>query len=213
MMRARLAAIGLALGIATGAGAQNPAQPALAPATLAGVVRDSTGAPIADAEVVVRELTQGTRTNARGEFTLRDILPGAHQVWFRRLGYRSVDYNWDARPAERTERLQSAVRRGGAGQPMGRGSAGAVHPARDHVAPLARLRSICRDLSPGPRRRSRTASPRSGSRAGCSPPSTTTTTAPPTWECGWPCRSAGERVRPARTRPPSGMATPPDRRR
>ena len=29
---------------------------------------------------------------------------------------------------------------------MGRGSAGAVHPARDHVAPLARLLSICRDL-------------------------------------------------------------------
>jgi hypothetical protein len=29
---------------------------------------------------------------------------------------------------------------------MGRGSAGAVHPARDDVAPLTRLRSICRDL-------------------------------------------------------------------
>ncbi|HEV8217823.1 MAG TPA: carboxypeptidase-like regulatory domain-containing protein, partial [Gemmatimonadaceae bacterium] len=98
MMRARLAGIGLALGIATAAGAQNPAQPPLAPATMVGVVRDSTGAPIADAEVVIRELTQGTRTNARGEFTLRDIPVGAYQVWFRRLGYRSVDYNWEARP-------------------------------------------------------------------------------------------------------------------
>lgn len=100
MMRARLAAIGLALGIATAAGAQNPP---LAPATMVGVVRDSTGAPIADAEVIIRELTQGTRTNARGEFALRDVPVGAYQVWFRRLGYRSVDYNWEARPGERTE--------------------------------------------------------------------------------------------------------------
>ncbi len=102
-MQRTLAALGFAVGFARAAAAQNPAQPALAPATIAGVVRDSTGAPIADAEVVVRELTQGTRTNARGEFTLRDIPPGAHQVWFRRLGYRSVDYNWEARPGERTE--------------------------------------------------------------------------------------------------------------
>ena len=102
-MRRALAALGIVLGAASPAAGQNPAQPTLPPATLAGVVRDSTGAPIADAEVVVRELTQGTRTNARGEFTLRDIPPGAHQVWFRRLGYRSVDYNWEARPSERTE--------------------------------------------------------------------------------------------------------------
>jgi hypothetical protein len=102
-MRRTLVVLGLCLGTASAAAGQNPAQPALAPATIAGVVRDSAGAPIADAEVVVRELTQGTRTNARGEFTLRDIPPGAHQVWFRRLGYRSVDYNWEARPGERTE--------------------------------------------------------------------------------------------------------------
>ena len=102
-MRRTLAAVGIALATASAAAGQNPAQTALSPATIAGVVRDSTGAPIADAEVVVRELTQGTRTNARGEFTLRDIPPGAYQVWFRRLGYRSVDYNWEARPGERTE--------------------------------------------------------------------------------------------------------------
>lgn len=102
-MRRALNALAIALGAASVAAGQNPAQPALPPATIAGVVRDSTGTPIADAEVVVRELTQGTRTNARGEFTLRDIAPGAYQVWFRRLGYRSVDYNWAARPGEKTE--------------------------------------------------------------------------------------------------------------
>ena len=102
-MRRALVALGIVLGAASAAAGQNPATPALPPASLTGVVHDSTGAPIADAEVVVRELTQGTRTNARGEFSLRDIPPGAHQVWFRRLGYRSVDYNWEARPGERTE--------------------------------------------------------------------------------------------------------------
>jgi hypothetical protein len=104
-MRRALVALCIAGGLnaVSVAAAQNPAQPALPPATMAGVVRDSTGAPIADAEVVVREMTQGTRTNARGEFTLRDVSPGAYQVWFRRLGYRSIDYNWDARPGERTE--------------------------------------------------------------------------------------------------------------
>ncbi len=102
-MRRPLVALVIAVATARGAAGQNPAPPALLPATIAGVVRDSTGAPIADAEVVVRELTQGTRTNARGEFTLRDIAPGAYQVWFRRLGYRSVDYNWEARPDQRTE--------------------------------------------------------------------------------------------------------------
>jgi hypothetical protein len=102
-MRRALAAIGAALALGTAASGQNPTVPPLPPASIAGVVRDSTGAPIADAEVVVRELTQGTRTNARGEFTLRDVPAGAYQVWFRRLGYRSVDYNWEARPNQRTE--------------------------------------------------------------------------------------------------------------
>jgi hypothetical protein len=103
-MRRTLAAIGLALGTASVVPAQNPATPAppLPAATLTGVVRDSTGAPIADAEVIVRERTQGTRTNERGEFALREVPPGAYQVWFRRLGFRSVDYNWEARPGERT---------------------------------------------------------------------------------------------------------------
>ena len=102
-MRRALAALGIVFGAASSVAGQSPAPPALSPSTIAGVVRDSTGAPIADAEVVVRELTQGTRTNARGEFTLRDVAPGAYQVWFRRLGYRSVDYNWEARPGEKTE--------------------------------------------------------------------------------------------------------------
>jgi hypothetical protein len=74
-----------------------------APAALAGVIRDSAAAPIADAEVIVRDLGRTGRTDARGAFELRDVPAGAHEVWFRRLGYTSVEYNWAARAGERTE--------------------------------------------------------------------------------------------------------------
>ena len=58
-MRRALVALCIAGGLnaVSVAAAQNPAQPALPPATMADVVRDSTGAPIDDAEVVVREMT------------------------------------------------------------------------------------------------------------------------------------------------------------
>ena len=77
--------------------------PAQTPARLTGIVRDSAGGVLADAEVILRETSRGIRTNARGEFTLDDVAPGAYRVWFRRLGYRSVEYNWAARGGEHTE--------------------------------------------------------------------------------------------------------------
>jgi carboxypeptidase family protein len=69
-------------------------------ATLIGTIRDSTGAPIASAEIVLREkgqILKSVRTNDRGEFGIADVAPGAYTVWFRRLGFHSVDYNWAAR--------------------------------------------------------------------------------------------------------------------
>src|SRR4051812_16676597 len=87
---------------ATGALAQAPAQ---APATLTGVVHDSVGKPIADAEVILRDApvaTTATRSNDRGQFTLQGD-PGSHSVWLRRLGYRSVEYTWRAMAGQRTE--------------------------------------------------------------------------------------------------------------
>lgn len=72
-------------------------------ATLTGVVHDSTGVPIADAEIIVRDVGRTMRAGERGEFSIADVSPGTHEVWFRRLGYTSVEYNWKARAGERTE--------------------------------------------------------------------------------------------------------------
>lgn len=71
-------------------------------ATLAGIVRDSAGAPLGDVEVTLRDAGRATRTNAQGEFTL-DARPGSYTVWFRRLGYRSVEYTWRAMGGKRVE--------------------------------------------------------------------------------------------------------------
>jgi hypothetical protein len=74
-----------------------------ATATLVGTVRDSSGAPVASAEIVLRGGTMATRTDARGNFALPAVAPGAYQVWFRRLGFYSITYNWAARANERTD--------------------------------------------------------------------------------------------------------------
>src|SRR6478672_4616345 len=104
-MRRTLVALCIAGGLSavSVAAAQNPAQPALAPSTIAGIVRDSTGAPIADAEIVVRELTQGTRTIAGGEFNLGEGPRGVSRVGFRGRGFGSLNYNGEARQGERPE--------------------------------------------------------------------------------------------------------------
>lgn len=73
------------------------------PTRLTGVVRDSADAPLADVEVVLRNTSRGTRTNSRGQFTLDDVDPGTYRVWFRRLGYRSVEYTWVAVRGQGTE--------------------------------------------------------------------------------------------------------------
>src|SRR5689334_12362865 len=74
-----------------------------AQATIAGIVRDSAGRAIGDVEVILRDTNRGTRTDNRGQFTLGDVTPGNYRVWFRRLGYTSVEYNWAARSGERTD--------------------------------------------------------------------------------------------------------------
>lgn len=66
-------------------------------ASLTGVVRDVTGAPLADVSVSLLGETTVTRSDTAGRFTLRDIAPGGHTTLFRRLGYRSVEYRWTAR--------------------------------------------------------------------------------------------------------------------
>lgn len=92
------AVLGLCLATLDVAAAQTPLT-----ATLAGVVRDSAGGPVGDAEIIVRDLGRAVRANANGSFEFRDAPAGTHDVWFRRLGYTSVEYNWAARSGARTE--------------------------------------------------------------------------------------------------------------
>ncbi len=60
---------------------------ALASAEFAGVVVDSSGAPIADAEVAILALHKSLLTTDRGAFRLRDIMPGTYQVVVRKIGW------------------------------------------------------------------------------------------------------------------------------
>lgn len=82
--------------------AQVPSTPG-GPATLAGVVRDSAGNGLRDVEVLIRGTPFAARTNENGEFTISGIAPGTYRAFFRRLGFRSVEYNWLPDPGERTE--------------------------------------------------------------------------------------------------------------
>lgn len=72
-------------------------------AAISGSVVDSTGRPIAGVDVVLRDANRAARTDDQGRYTLDDVAPGAYTVWFRRLGYRSIEYNWAAKAGGRTE--------------------------------------------------------------------------------------------------------------
>jgi len=63
----------------------------VAPAEFAGLVMDSTNAPVADAEVVIPALQKSLLTNAQGAFRLRDIPPGTHRVLVRKIGWGPLD--------------------------------------------------------------------------------------------------------------------------
>ncbi|TNE81716.1 MAG: TonB-dependent receptor [Bacteroidetes bacterium] len=58
-------------------------------ATLSGYVYDAAG-PLAYATVGIEKLGTGTLTNDSGEFELKNIQPGTHEVSIRLLGYREV---------------------------------------------------------------------------------------------------------------------------
>ncbi|HEY4305246.1 MAG TPA: carboxypeptidase-like regulatory domain-containing protein [Gemmatimonadaceae bacterium] len=75
---------------------------AQARSTLVGIVRDSAGAPLSDVEVILRDAGEATRTNERGQFSL-DAPTKSYIVWFRRLGYRSIEYTCAAHAGQRLE--------------------------------------------------------------------------------------------------------------
>ena len=54
---------------------------------VAGVVKDSSGAPIANAQVIVTALNRVTTTNAAGAFTLRGLPAGTYHLSAMLIGY------------------------------------------------------------------------------------------------------------------------------
>ena len=74
------------------------------PAELAGVVRDSLGNPVSDAEVNVPLSNKSTHTDRNGAFALIGMAPNvAHEVWFRRIGFESVRFVWKGEEGKRVE--------------------------------------------------------------------------------------------------------------
>ena len=65
-----------------GDGASSPGAP-----SLGGVVRDTSGAPLPHAQVVIIGLNRGTSTNAAGEFFFDEVTPGRYEVYATLIGY------------------------------------------------------------------------------------------------------------------------------
>ena len=59
-------------------------------ASLRGVVRDSSGAPIAGAQAAIDELSRATRTDAEGHWSFADVPAGRYRLAIRRAGYSPV---------------------------------------------------------------------------------------------------------------------------
>lgn len=55
--------------------------------SLGGVVRDTAGAPLPHAQVVIIGLNRGTSTNAAGEFFFDEVTPGRYEVYATLIGY------------------------------------------------------------------------------------------------------------------------------
>jgi hypothetical protein len=70
--------LGLMMAIAASAAAQS---------VITGVVRDSTGAPIAGAAIAISALNRSTETDAKGAFRLENVLAGMRMLSVRRIGY------------------------------------------------------------------------------------------------------------------------------
>src|SRR5687768_2036253 len=87
MRRLRVAGIGLAVGALALAPALLGAQDTTPRGTISGVVRDSSGAGIAGAEVSIAGTGLRAHTNSQGEFRLTNVPAGAVSVGVRRLGF------------------------------------------------------------------------------------------------------------------------------
>lgn len=59
------------------------------PRTIVGVVTDTLGAPVANADVSIRSIDRTTRTDANGVFRFINIAPGTYRISARAVGYVS----------------------------------------------------------------------------------------------------------------------------
>ena len=62
-----------------------------APVTINGIVSDPTGRGLPDVEVSVPALKLLVKTDSAGQFRFADIVPGAHYIRARRVGFRPSD--------------------------------------------------------------------------------------------------------------------------
>ena len=75
-------------------------QPAFAQGTLRGVVRDTAGKPIADADVGIVTLRRLVKTDEQGRFALTKLPAGVTELSFRRLGYEPRKLSISMGPVE-----------------------------------------------------------------------------------------------------------------
>jgi hypothetical protein len=68
------------------------------------VRRDSTDAPLADADVLITDLGLSATTNARGEFRINGVTPGTHMVLVRQIGFNFSEQRveFGTEPVDRT---------------------------------------------------------------------------------------------------------------
>ncbi len=93
-------AVLMALAFAAAAGARQ-ASAQVRTASLVGVVRDSTGAPVPEVEVWLRGSDLYTHTADNGGFRLLDIAPGAARLAVRRLGFEPLTVDIKLSPGVR----------------------------------------------------------------------------------------------------------------
>ena len=102
-------------------------QPAAKMSAFTGIVVDSTGKPLAEAEVLITDLALSTTAAADGKFSLEGVAPGNHAVTVRKVGYGPMDAKVDFVAGRATERrivltritlLDSIVSRGAGRDPL-----------------------------------------------------------------------------------------------
>jgi len=77
---------------------------------LLGVVRDSLGDPVPDAEVFLLKRDQPVRTDSHGQFRLDDVQRGEYWVFVRKLGYAPARQSISVQNQERARALDVVLR-------------------------------------------------------------------------------------------------------